>query len=91
MNKQLFWAAILIVFGAFFVFAQHTGSDLERKPADNLYPAPGPGELMIVDQLKETNHLLQEQSRLLSEQNRLLAKTLEEIKKRDTETKHNQK
>ena len=61
--------------------AQYTGSELERKKAENLYPEPGPGDLLIVDQLKATNIQLQEQTSLLAEQNRILLDTLDQIKK----------
>ena len=62
-------------------YAQYTGSDLERKRPENLYPGPGPGDLLIVDQLKTTNIQLAEQTRLLTEQNRILTDTLAQMKK----------
>jgi hypothetical protein len=71
----------ILLLSGFVSFAQYTGSDIERKKAENLYPEPGPGELMIIDQLKETNVQLQEQTRLPSEQNSILRATLEQIKK----------
>jgi len=81
MKKWMFAIVIVISLCACAVFAQYTGSELERKPPENLYPNPGPGELLIVDQLKETNRLLQEQLTLLTSQNRLLTDTLNEMKK----------
>jgi hypothetical protein len=65
-------------------YAQYTASDLERKKAENLYPEPGPGDLLIVDQLKVAILELQEQKGLLAEQNRILLQTLEELKKQNT-------
>lgn len=67
-------------------YAQYTGSDLERKKAENLYPEPGPGDLLIVDQLKVAILELQEQKGLLAEQNRILLQTLEELKKQNTKS-----
>jgi hypothetical protein len=82
MNRKTLVVGITILLLSGLVsFAQYTGSDIERKKAENLYPEPGPGELMIIDQLKATNVQLQEQTRLLSEQNRILQDTLEQIKK----------
>jgi hypothetical protein len=79
--KQIFAGFILVLALCVFAFAQYTGSDMERKPAENLYPEPGPGDLLIVNQLKESNTQLQEQTRLLTEQNRILLDTLEQMKK----------
>jgi hypothetical protein len=82
MRKRTLIAALTIVLITGVVsFAQYTGSDIERKRPENLHPEPGPGELLIIDQLKETNVQLLEQTRLLSEQNRILLDTLEQIKK----------
>ncbi len=82
MKKRTLLVAITIVLVSGLVsYAQYTGSEIERKKAENLYPEPGPGELIIIDQLKATNVQLQEQTRLLSEQNRILLDTLEQIKK----------
>ena len=64
-----------------FAFAQYTGSDIERKRPENLHPEPGPGEILIIDQLKHTNTQLEEQTQLLSEQNRILLETLDQLKK----------
>lgn len=86
-NRILFIAMVVILFGAVAGFAQYTGSDLEKKPPENLYPHPGPGDLMIVEQIKETNRLLQEQVTLLSNQNRILSDALNEIKKQQTSGK----
>ena len=72
---------ILIVVLSLVCYAQYTGSELEQKRPENLYPEPGPGDLLIVDQLKTTNIQLQEQTRLLTEQNRILTDTLEQMKK----------
>ena len=80
-NLILFVAVCIIVVCVAICFAQYTGSELEKKPAENLFPQAGPGDLMIVDQLKETNRLLQEQVTLLSNQNRILSDTLNEMKK----------
>jgi hypothetical protein len=80
-RKTLILGITVLVLWGVVTFAQYTGSDIERKKAENLYPEPGPGELMIIDQLKETNGQLQEQTRLLSEQNSILRATLEQIKK----------
>ena len=82
--------AFVISLTAVAVFAQYTGSELERKPPENLYPNPGPGDLLIVDQLRETNRLLQQQLTLLTNQNRLLTDTLSEMRKQQTQkvTKH---
>jgi hypothetical protein len=86
MNKwMILLFAFLISATALVVFAQYTGSDLERKPPENLYPNPGPGDLLIVDELKETNRLLQQQLTLLTNQNRLLTDTLNEMKKQQTQ------
>jgi hypothetical protein len=80
-NLVLFVAICVIALVAAISFAQYTGSELERKPPENLFPHAGPGDLMIVDQLKETNRLLQEQLTLLSNQNKILSDALGEIKK----------
>jgi hypothetical protein len=80
-------AAVLLLGIVVWSFAQYTGTELEQKQGENLYPQPGPGELLIVDQLKETNRQLQEQTKLLSEQNRILIDTLEEMKKNETSNK----
>jgi hypothetical protein len=72
---------ILTVLLSLVCYAQYTGSDLERKRAENLYPEPGPGDLLIVDELKATNSQLQEQTRLLMEQNRILSDTLAQLRK----------
>ena len=80
-GKTLVVCMMTLLLSGLVSFAQYTGSDIERKKAENLYPEPGPGELMIIDQLKETNVQLQEQTRLLSEQNSILRATLEQIKK----------
>lgn len=80
-GKTLVVGITILLLSGLVSFAQYTGSDIERKKAENLYPEPGPGELMIIDQLKETNVQLQEQTRLLSEQNSILRATLEQIKK----------
>jgi hypothetical protein len=80
-GKTLVICMTILMLSGLVSFAQYTGSDIERKKAENLYPEPGPGELMIIDQLKETNVQLQEQTRLLSEQNRILRDTLEQIRK----------
>jgi len=80
-NFVLFAAICIILLGVVVSFAQYTGSELERKPAENLFPHAGPGDLLIVDQLKETNRLLQEQVTLLSNQNRILSDALVEMKK----------
>jgi hypothetical protein len=77
----LLLALILSLSFVLVTFAQYTGADLERKKPENLYPEPGPGDLLIVDQLRETNRLLQEQTRLLTEQNRILLNALEQAKK----------
>jgi hypothetical protein len=77
----LSFTIFVILFGAVVGFAQYTGSELEKKSPETLYPNPGPGDLLIVEQLKETNRLLQEQLTLLSNQNRLLTDTLNEMKK----------
>lgn len=82
----LFCVLILMLTGGFVSFAQYTGSELEQKQPENLYPQPGPGDLLIVDQLKETNRILQEQSKILAEQNRILSESLQEIKKRQSNT-----
>jgi hypothetical protein len=78
---------IVMFFCAVAGFAQYTGSELERKAPENFYPNPGPGDLLIVDQLKETNRLLQQQLTLLTNQNRLLTDTLDEVKKQLAENK----
>jgi hypothetical protein len=80
-RKTLVVCITILLLSGLVSFAQYTGSDIERKKAENLHPEPGPGELMIIDQLKETNVQLQEQTRLLSEQNSILRATLEQIKK----------
>ncbi len=85
-RRIVFSVLILMLAGGFVSFAQYTGSELEQKQPENLYPQPGPGDLLIVDQLKETNRLLQEQSRILAEQNRILSESLQEMKKRQSST-----
>ena len=87
----LFCVLILTLTASFVSYAQYTGSELEQKQPENLYPHPGPGDLLIVEQLKETNRLLQEQSRILAEQNRILSESLQEMKKRSPNTgvRHN--
>jgi len=77
--------ALVISLSAVVVFAQYTGSELERKPPENLYPNAGPGDMLIVDQLKETNRLLQEQLTLLTNQNRLLIDTLNEMRRQQAQ------
>ena len=89
--KRVFACCVLILVFYVFTFAQYTGSDIERKRAENLYPEPGPGDLLIVDQLKQTNTQLQEQTRLLSEQNRILMDTLEQMKKQNPQPPSNRK
>jgi hypothetical protein len=86
-NLILFAAISVIVLGVAISFAQYTGPELGKRPADNLFPHAGPGDLMIVDQLKETNRLLQEQVTLLSSQNRILSDALNEIKKQQSPRK----
>jgi len=39
---------VVILFGAVAGFAQYTGSDLEKKIPETLYPHPGPGDLMMI-------------------------------------------
>ena len=80
-NQTILVSVILIVLLSLVCYAQYTGSDLERKKAENLYPEPGPGDLLIVDHLKATNQQLQEHTRLLMEQNRILSDTLAQLKK----------
>jgi hypothetical protein len=82
MNKKplVLMLFLLSVFGL-ICFAQYTGSQLERKPPENLHPEPGPGEILIIEQLRQTNNQLQEQTRLLTEQNQILRQTLEQLKK----------
>ncbi len=80
-KKTIIVSFILVLACGLVCVAQYTGSDLERKKAENLYPEPGPGDLLIVDQLKATNIQLQEQTRLLAEQNRILLDTLDQIRK----------
>lgn len=87
MKTRKILACIIILGITVCAFAQYTGSDIERKRAENLYPEPGPGELLIVDQLKQTNTQLEEQTRLLLEQNRILRATLDELKKEQQEKK----
>ena len=82
LKKSVLLLTLVISLGIIIsAFAQYTGSDLERKKPDNLYPEPGPGDLLIVEQLRETNRLLQEQTRLLTEQTRILLNALEQAKK----------
>lgn len=82
LKKCVLLFTLIVCLGFVMVsFAQYTGADLERKKPENLYPEPGPGDLLIVDQLRETNRLLQEQTRLLTEQNRILLNALQEAKK----------
>ena len=85
-KRTIFVSLMLIVVLAVAGYAQYTGSDLERKKGENLYPEPGPGDLLIVDQLKATNMQLQEQTRLLTEQNRILLDTLEQMKKQQQQS-----
>jgi hypothetical protein len=80
-NHTILIGSILILALSLVCYAQYTGSELERKRPENLYPEPGPGDLLIVDQLKATNVQLQEQTRLLMEQNRILSETLAQMKK----------
>lgn len=83
----VFAFAMLLMVG----LAQFAGSQNDQNQTPNLYPQPGPGELLIVDQLKETNRHLQEQNRLLSDQNRILIDTLEELKRQDSAIKAHSK
>jgi hypothetical protein len=73
--------------GGVWIFAQYNNSQSDSNAPPSLYPQPGPGELLIVDQLKETNRQLQEQTRLLTEQNKILAETLEQAKKQEAANK----
>lgn len=82
LKKSVLLLTLVILLGFVVItFGQYSGADLERKKPENLYPEPGPGDLLIVEQLRETNRLLQEQTRLLTEQNRILLNTLEQAKK----------
>lgn len=83
-SKKLLAGCIIILSMTAFAFAQYTGSDIERKRPENLHPEPGPGEILIIDQLKHTNTQLEEQTRLLSEQNRILIETLDQLKKQQS-------
>jgi hypothetical protein len=75
MRKPIVILAILLIFGGILVcYAQYNEGQWENKPP-SLYPQAGPGDLMIVNQLKETNRLLEQQNALIGEQNTLI-KTL---------------
>jgi len=72
MKKHVLIAVLIIVFLSFCAFAQYTGFDLENKKPPSSYPGVGPGEHEIVNQLLETNRLLQRNNQLLVDQNRIL-------------------
>ena len=72
---------LFLLVGIVVSFAQYSNSQQDPNAPPSLYPQPGPGELLIVDQLKETNRLLQQQIQLTSEQNQILIDTLEQVKK----------
>jgi hypothetical protein len=71
-KKRLLFAGMLILFLSFCAFAQYTGFDLEGKKPPSSYPGVGPGEHEIVNQLLQTNRLLQRNNQLLADQNRIL-------------------
>lgn len=87
MKRNTFFVIFAFLMLLLLGYAEFGGSQNDQNQAPNLYPQPGPGELLIVDQLKETNRQLQEQTRLLSEQNRILADTLEHLRKSEAAKK----
>lgn len=87
MKRNTFFLIFAFLMLLLLGYAEFGGSQNDQNQAPNLYPQPGPGELLIVDQLKETNRQLQEQTRLLSDQNRILIDTLEELKRQDSAVK----
>jgi hypothetical protein len=86
-KRIILMSMCFLLAGGVWIFAQYNNSQSDSNTPPNLYPQPGPGELLIVDQLKETNRQLQEQTRLLTEQNRILAETLEQTKKQEAANK----
>jgi hypothetical protein len=74
MKTKVLFLVILLIAAAALVWSQnsYTGFDLERAKPQTLFPTRGPGDSAIVNELRETNRLLQEQNQLLQEQNRLL-------------------
>jgi len=75
MRTKIVILAIGLIFGGILVsYAQYNEGYWQKNPP-SLYPQAGPGDLMIVDQLKETNRLLEQQNTLIGEQNTLV-KTL---------------
>lgn len=82
-KRILLLTAAFVLAGVLFSFAQYNNSQQDPNAPPSLYPQPGPGELLIIDQLKETNRLLQQQNQLLTDQNQILVDTLSEMKRRD--------
>lgn len=84
----LLFTIFCLFMGVLLSFAQYSGSQLEQKQQSDLYPKPGPGDLLITEHLKETNRLLGEQNKVLTEQNQILTDMLAELKKQKSEEKH---
>jgi len=73
---MLLISAFLLCLTAAYVYGQYTGFDLEQKQPPTLFPKPGPGEMAIVNELRQTNRLLEQNNQLLQDQNRLLTELL---------------
>ena len=76
MKKPVLILAVCLIFGGILIcYAQFNENQWGDKPP-SLYPQAGPGDLMIVNQLKETNRLLEQQNALIGEQNTLIKTVL---------------
>ncbi|HET6268327.1 MAG TPA: hypothetical protein VFG11_11465 [Acidobacteriota bacterium] len=76
-QKPVVILAILLILGGILVcYAQYNNDTQWGNNPPSLYPQAGPGDLMIVNQLKETNRLLEQQNALIGEQNTLIKTVL---------------
>lgn len=85
MRKKILAAVCAILLSAFFgafAFAQYTGFDLEEAKPPRLLPTTGPGDRAIINQLQQTNRLLEQSNQILTDQNRLLKQLITESRKR---------
>jgi hypothetical protein len=74
MRKKFLPAAFAILLSLFsvYTFAQYTGFDIEERKPPGLLPMAGPGDRAIINQLQQTNRLLEQNNQILTDQNRLL-------------------
>jgi hypothetical protein len=74
MRRKLLPAAFAILISLFcaYTFAQYTGFDIEESKPPRLLPTTGPGDRAIINQLQQTNKLLEQNNQILMDQNRLL-------------------